>query len=445
MGIKSGSDSSLDISSFINPVKMPIINEGARCSLGDGGLAIMNSSFKKIFIFLGLIVFSAHSIFAQDSWTDSAESDVEEPLVQESPVPLLLEGIWENYSRYVVFDTGYVSPEGESVPHIVLRTFYQWYDDRTAESTDYSATHPRDTNNTTQTSSQAQEVKIRFVPLTDQLFTSDYGITTEQEDGDILIAENLCSGAWDMQVEFGGKRLGGKKIYHIPVAVIGDKLYLKFAIKVEDSDSLPVSPFLNGTVLESGNKLAGYWQDFGNANGIFASPPRESEELLSYYVTDDAVYPIRYWKTDMEYDSSAVATFSDGGEIYSLPKHLWVGGQNYACTLGRRTEIRNLQKQSSLPEPHTVNSVLVEKHSRDNNGNPVQYTVRTTTICAFGEPYLTLTDGTRTIEEIIAMNHQRRKPAPKPLFPPHGILDFDWSIVERPPKDFNRRVLDLGK
>lgn len=396
----------------------------------------------KIFFVAGFFALAAQTLPAQDSWSDDSGTEMVE---QDNPVPLLLEGIWENYNRYVVFDTGYVSPSGEAVPHIVLRTFYQWYDDRVAESNEYSAGTQRDTNNATQTSSPAQEVKIRFVPLTDQLFTSEYGITTVQEDGDILLGESLCSGAWDMQVEFGGRRLGGKKIYHIPVAVIGDKLYLKFAIKVEDSDSLPASPFLNGTVLESGNKLAGYWQNFGNANGIFASPPRESEELLSYYVTDNAVYPIRYWKTDMEYDPAAVATFSEGDETYSVPKHLWIGDQNYTCTLGKRTGIRNLVKSDSLPNPHTVNSVLVEKHSTDAYGNPIQYTVRTTTICAFGEPYLTLTDGTRTIEEIIAMNHQLRKPAPPPLFPPHGILDFDWSIIERPPKDFNRRVLDLGK
>ena len=202
---------------------------------------------------------------------------------------------------------------------------------------------------------------------------------------------------------------------------------------------------MDGTVLESGNILAGYWQDAGNANGILASIPVENTELLSYYVTDDAVYPIRYWETDMEYDSSATAYFSDNGEDFSVPKHLWVGDRNYTCTVGRRTQIRNMKKTDSLPEPHTVNSVLVQKSTTDEYGNPIEYTVRTSTICAFGEPYLTLTDGTRTIEEIIRINNARRKPLPPPLFPPHGILDFDWSIIDDPPEDWNRRMLDLGK
>ena len=52
----------------------------------------------------------------------------------ERQVPLLLEGIWENYNRYVVFDSGYINSNQQSIPQIVLRTFYQWYDDRAAET-----------------------------------------------------------------------------------------------------------------------------------------------------------------------------------------------------------------------------------------------------------------------------------------------------------------------
>lgn len=364
----------------------------------------------------------------------------------ERQVPLLLEGIWENYNRYVVFDSGYINSNQQAIPQIVLRTFYQWYDDRAAESAEYTSKNPRDANTATAgNSASAQEVKIRFVSLTDEVFTEEYGIQCVQEDGDVLIAENLCSGAWDMQVQFGGKRLGGEQTYHVPIAVIGDKLYLNFAIKAEDSDSVPVSALLEGTVMESGNLLAGYWQDVGNANGVLISRPRVNKELLSYYVTDDAVYPLRYWETDMEYDENAVATFSDNGELYSVPKHLWVGDKNYTCTLGKRTEIRNLKKTDSLPEPYTTNSILVQKTISDEFGNEIHYMVRTSTILAFGEPYLTLTDGTRTIEEIIELNHQLKKPLPPPLFPPHGVLDFDWSIIQNPPADYNRRMLDLGK
>ena len=51
----------------------------------------------------------------------------------------------------------------------------------------------------------------------------------------------------------------------------------------------------------------------------------------------------------------------------------------------------------------------------------------------------------KTIEEIIKQDSEKKYPAPQPLFPPHGILDFDWSIIEDPPTNYNKRVLDLGK
>ena len=364
----------------------------------------------------------------------------------EKIVPRLLEGVWENYSRYVVFDTGYATSAGEAIPQIVLRTFYQWYDDRAAESPEYSVAVLRDSNAATQTSSQAQEIHVRFVPLTDELFTADYGIQTVRSDGDVLIAENENSGAWDMQVEYVGKRLGGREIYHIPVAVIGGDLYLDFTVRMEDSSTLLATPILSGNILENENPMAGYWQDYGSANGILESPPIMDSELLSYYVSDSAVYPIRYWVTDMEYDADARASIVDGDDTYYVTKHLWVGGKNYTCTLGRRTQIRNLQKIDSLPSPYRTNSVLVEKHALDDDGNEFTYTVRTSTICAFGEPYLRLTDGSKSIEEIIKADNSRKKDPPKPLFPvTGGPLDFDWSIIENPPADYNRRMLDLGK
>ena len=69
----------------------------------------------------------------------------------------------------------------------------------------------------------------------------------------------------------------------------------------------------------------------------------------------------------------------------------------------------------------------------------------TSTLCAFGKPYLTRTDGTMTLEQILEKDASRPPLPRKPLFPPHGILDFDWSIIEDPPSDWNRRMQDLGK
>lgn len=398
----------------------------------------MKNSFFKVIL---LVFLTFTFCFAQEAGEEGSSVAVE--VVSDGSVPLLLEGIWENSSRYVVFDTNYLANDGRAIPNIVLRTFYQWYDDRAAESSEYSKANKRDRNNTT---SQAPErILLHFTPLTDELFTEEYNMSVTQEDGDIVTAENECSGAWDMEITYSGHKLGGKNTYHVPIAVIGNKLYLKFRVKAEDSDSIIPVSILDGTVNERANLEAGYWLDAGNASGILVSPPVTNEELLSYLVTDSAVYPVRYWVTDMEYDAEAQARLDDGDESYFVPKHLLVGGLVYTCTLGRRTQIRNVVKTDALPSPYVTNKILVEKHAVTQDDKPITYKVRCATILVFGEPYLTLTDGTRTLEDIVKEANGRKKPSPPPLFPPHGLLDFDWSIIEDPPKDYNRRMLDLGK
>ena len=352
--------------------------------------------------------------------------------VDES-VPELLGGIWENDSRYVVFDTS----------SIVLRTFYQWYDDRAAETNEQSQAVPRDRNDAeTRT---PEKIELHFTPLTDVLYTENFDKAVVQADGDVLTAETFNSGAWDMEIKYASHKLGGEDTYHVPIAVIGNKLYLNFALRPEDSDSVPKSSLLKDITIQSENILEGYWKDTGSANGILVSPPIISTELLSYYITKDAVYQIRYWYTDMAYDENAEAVFTDGDITYKVPKHILSAGKVYTCTVGRRNNIRNIDKSPSLPESYTLNSVLVQKKNVDENGEESSYTVRTATICAFGEPYLTLTDGSKSLMDIIKEHNARKKPKPEPLFPPHGLLDFDWSIIEDPPASYDRRMLDLGK
>lgn len=395
---------------------------------------------RSLFFTLALVLVATFSAPAQE---------VEASLVPVADsVPLMLEGIWQNDNRYVVFDTGYLSSDSKAIPQIVLRTFYKWYDDRTAESLSYAEdVSARDRNDAATRIPETME--LTFVPLTDELFTEDYNMNVTQDDGDVLVAEGANSGAWDMVVRFSGHKLGGEDTYHIPIAVIGNKLFLDFAIKTEDSDSLPPSSLLNGVTIQAENLLDGYWRSVGNANGILACPPVTSNELVSYLISPGAIYHIRYWRTDMPYNPEAEAVFTDGNASFSVPKHLSAADKIYTCTVGRRTTIRNIDKSDGFSEPHELNSVLVHKHVLDENGNDTTYTVRTATILVFGEPYLTLTEGTRTMKEIIAENNARKHPAPKPLFPiqgtRHSVLDFDWSIVENPPKSFNRRMLDLGK
>ncbi len=352
-------------------------------------------------------------------------------------VPELLKGVWKNPSRYVVFDTSFHAENSSVIPEIVLRAFYQWYLDRAAEPHAYSEKNVRSVNDSTQKGS-AEEINMNFIPLTDELILGNGGV--RQDDGDELVAENSSSGAWNLEISYPGR----KEKYYVPVCVIGNRLYLKFKIKKEDSDSIPYSPILDGTIMQSGNILAGFWQDYGAAEGILTCPPVIKKELLSYYVTDDFVYHVRYWQTDADYDADAKAFFSDEKDEYSVQKHLSVSGKTYTCVTGRRTGIRNMTRSEKINEEYELNSILVKKSRRNDDGSSVSYTVRTSTICALGKPYLELCEG-KSLENILEEGSKLHRPEPAPLFPPHGILDFDWSIIEDPPSDYNRRVLDLGK
>ncbi|MGN0729072.1 hypothetical protein [Treponema sp.] len=327
-------------------------------------------------------------------------------------VPELLKGVWKNSSRYVVFDSGYVSAKGGAVPHIVLRAFYAWYDDREAESSLYSESNPRDLNNTT--ARRAQEISVRYVPIADSVFSGN---------------ENSC-GAWNLEVLYPGE----KEPVIIPVAVIDEKLYLRFLVKLKRPDFSD----------DGENAVSGFWQDFGNVSGFTVSPPVSSRELVSYYVSDSAAYKIRYWKTDMEYDSGAKAFFYDGEEQCWVPRHLFVAGSTFTCVTGKRTKIRNVAKLDSFDESLTLNSAPESMQPGSESSGSVFQAFSSATICALGEPYLTLEKG-KSLEEILAEDSKKHPPEPQPLFPPHGILDFDWSIIEDPPKDWNRRMLDLGK
>ncbi|MBE6354407.1 hypothetical protein [Treponema sp.] len=383
-----------------------------------------SAALKKILIPAAALVLAVHPAAQVPGTFVEAEPLFEEPAkISENTVPLLLKGIWSNKNRYVVFDTGYLSAPDSSVPQIVLKVFYGLYDDRAQESSEYTQSHERDVNDVTP-QAKAQENSVTYHPLTQQLFPREYGLDVINENGNIYSAGTASSGAWDLEIKYEG--YGDK--YHVPVCVIGDNIYLDFVIKTYSPE-------------DESNPVLGFWQDAGSASGILISPPVLKKELVSYFVTENAVYHIRYWRTDMEYEPSVLAVFSDGNETYSVPKHLLSGGKVYTCVNGRGTKIRNIEKSQDFPFEYTLNSVKITRESDD--GGEESFT--TSTLCAFGKPYLTRTDGTMTLEQILEKDASRPPLPRKPLFPPHGILDFDWSIIEDPPSDWNRRMQDLGK
>ena len=161
---------------------------------------------------------------------------------------------------------------------IMLKTLYGWYYDRSAEI-DFSSENfngsIRDLNNVT--GSNAEKIKVSFAEI--QKSASD------------------SEGAWELELKYADN-----SVSIVPAARIGSSIFLNFLVKQQE-DAEP--------------SIYGAWLGVGQAEGICISPVKNAGELTSLYITDDSVYYIRYWQTDMEY-SSQQATFSDGEKTFYI-------------------------------------------------------------------------------------------------------------------------------
>lgn len=360
--------------------------------------------------------FSALSLTAQtelDAHASAAsygETYVPVPENQKTTTPALLEGIWQGTDRYVFFiappeqraaeavlsgDDTIVHPLEPSAQSrmaaeiqpsdiaVILKTYYGWFYDRAAEPASYK----KDTERSvcTATAPDAEKITITYEPLQDR-----------KEQG--------SSGVWELVIRYGAKK---RDVTRIPVAVIGNGLYLDFIIRGKTGDTRTSS---------DGNKLYGFWQGVSGQQGIRISPMPMKENLYSYYIVDDAVYRLRYWLTTMEY-TDAFAVFTDGDASFHAQKHIVSDANIFTCVTGRSLQIRNVEKISSQFKDYTL----------DDTG----------TICAFGKPYLTKMTGKGSetqLMEIVAEANRRRKPDPPPLFPQEN-LDWHWDLITLLEKD----------
>lgn len=382
----------------------------------------INTGKKNICLCLAIFFISLSPVFAQKKTILVPEVGNKSWNEASSDCPPLLSGIWSNSSRFVIFDTDYFTDENVNIPQIVLRLYFTWYDDRAAESEKYSEKYKREINSDT-AKSKAEELQIKFIPLTQ----------SDQK-----------SGAWDILIKYPNR----KETYHVPVAVIEDNLYLNFLIS--DTSFFPTPDYVNeGQILELSDNINSFWRDWGLSKGILISPSVQKKELTCLYFSNEALYKIRYWPCTLDFDSNAKANLIDENINAELPKHLKLADTVYTCTLGRRTLIRNTKRETNEAKNEFLkkavyNETLLPQTKETENGS-VNYFIKTSTILCLSSPYLSRLADTRTMQEIVESDNSRRVPDRKPLFPPHGILDFDWSIIEDPPEDWNRRMLDLGK
>lgn len=325
-------------------------------------------------------------------------------------VPDAFAGVWERDDRFVMFaesddfleshvqeilSSADASDEEKNAARnrrkyisILLKTFYGWYLDRTAEPASFSS-EPRILNDST--CPEAERIRVEFRPI---LRGAD---STSVAQGD--------ASAWEIFIYYPGVR----EAAIIPLAIIGGNLYLNFAIKLSDADGTNLE---GGGVENSSDALLGFWCSLVPTEGVKVSIPTSGENIYSTYITRDAVYTIRYWKTEMEYTQEA-AFFSDGGRTFSVVKHIQSGGKNFTCTNGRSVTIRNIQKSRSRPEVYELDS--------------------SATICGLDEPYLKRVqdeNGVQVVAALVREAMSKKAPNPDPPFPPSD-LDFHMDEIYR--------------
>lgn len=288
-------------------------------------------------------------------------------------VPQAFEGVWERDDRYVIFscNDGEEGSQKEAAA-ILLKTFYGWYLDRCAEPEEWKS--ERTLNDST--CPDAERIFIEYRPL----------VTGRSAAGDASV--------WEMFVWH--PRLRQASV--VPAAIIGGNLYLNFAMKLGEHNE------------ESGqadDPLLGFWAQMSSADGVKVCPPVSSDDIYSTYITKDAVYTIRYWRTDMEY-TNEMAFFSDGGQTFSVVKHIQSAGKIYTCANGRSVTIRNVQKTNDRPQVYELDGEAQ--------------------ICGLGEPYLKRVQDKGSQEAAVALAkkyYQKRAPIPDPPFPPSNL---DWRM-----------------
>lgn len=329
--------------------------------------------------------------FSDEEPTDFSIVDIPIPeaFIPTNYVPSIFDGIWEGSDRYLMFQEkseleqiidNEISYDEKNFIWIYLKTFYGWYIDRAAEKTSRDTTKfPYDSNNTV--FRDIQNISIQFRKLID--------------------SDNCC--AFELIISY--PRIKEKTV--IPVAIIDNKLYLDFAIKTSKDE-------------ENNNFLYGSWSSVGKVSGIKVSKPIVSDSLYSYFITNDSIYVIRYWKTDMEF-SNEFASFSDGVNKYEIPKHIKSSGKTYTCVTGRSLVIRNVERRNLPLENYVINE---EKN-----------------VIAFGLPYLTKIQekcSLKNMMSIVQQSNSRRAPMPPLPFEPSNL---DWHIDDITRLELNNQII----
>lgn len=251
----------------------------------------------------------------------------------------------------------------------------------------------------------------------------------------------------------GLQRKGARGGDSIPVAVLGNGLYLDFfrPLPVEISPPLE-TPETGGNPFAG---LEGYWIQQGNASSIRLHPEEPKDDFVCYLFLSDRYWRIRYWKTDARYRDRRAEFPALSGYTARVPKFLKAGETLYTCVTGTGTVLRNYEtgriqldsgadasgESSATGGPAAagdaaqfavrfIPDAVVYEGTADFAAKPVKIVLSPDeSFFALGDPWLVRADIADLDAEITAHNGKRRPPR-KPVFD-YMDLVFEWDEIER--------------
>ena len=270
-------------------------------------------------------------------------------------IPENLKGIWEGKDRFVFFENAADDENPQFV--IVLKEYYDWYYDRAAEPSAYSQTEPRSLNSATHKTPEIIPFELKQI-----------------ED---------ITDAYQLTVTYS-KHFSNTTSF----AIIDDRIYLNMYTKYDQID-------------DELNKDITLYRGYQHSDGFVLNSQPMDENIGLLILLKDKFYDVRYWQTDMDYESSLV-TFKYQDDTFLVPKHLFAEEKNYSSVNGRSKKVRNTQP-----------AFQIQNHK-------LFYNQDKTVLILNEEAYLTKLTDKETLDDlfqIIKEANSRRKPDPKPIFP----------------------------
>ncbi len=268
-------------------------------------------------------------------------------------IPLDLEGIWEGKDRFVFFENAADDENPELV--IVLKEYYGWYYDRAAEPYSYKEKEARTPN-------AASHKDPEVIPFTINSLGQEY------------------KGAYQMSIPYSKHNSNITSF-----AIIDDKIYLNVFTMIKDPS-------------EANSQ---FYRGYQHSEGFLMYEQATDQNITLLIIDGNKYYDVRYWLTDMDYDSGLV-NFTYKEDSYSIPKHLFADGTNYSCVNGRSKKVRN-----TMP-------------SFDLETSQIIYNEDKSVMIKDSQPYLSRLRDKKTIEDLMQIINEanaRRKPDPQPIFP----------------------------